>query len=57
MQEYNDTRKIEDLDPRVLAEAIEIARKLQANASDGSIIFEDITKLFYYMLKVIFRTT
>ncbi len=44
MQEYNDTRKIEDLDPRVLAEAIEIARKLQANASDGSIISEDITK-------------
>jgi hypothetical protein len=44
MKEYNDTRKVEDLDPKILAEAIEIARNLQANSSNNSVASKDITK-------------
>ena len=44
MKEYNDTKKVEDLDPKVLAEAIEIARNLQANSSNNSVASKDITK-------------
>ena len=34
MEKYNDTKKVEDLDSKILAEAIEIARKLQADSSN-----------------------
>jgi len=44
MQEYNDTKKVENLDPKVLAEAIQIAKKLQANSSDNSVVSKDLTK-------------
>ena len=44
MQECNDTKKVENLDPKILAEAIEIARNLQANSSDNSTISKDLIK-------------
>ena len=43
MRKYDDTKKVEDLDPKVLAEAIEIARNLQANSSDNSVASKDLT--------------
>ncbi len=44
MKEYSDNKKVEDLDPRVLSEAIEIARKLQSSSSEGNFSEKDLTQ-------------
>ena len=44
MKEYSDNKKVEDLDPRVLSEAIEIARKLQSSSSEGNFSEQDLTQ-------------
>ncbi|MFQ3307145.1 MAG: hypothetical protein ACI8ZF_000386 [Candidatus Midichloriaceae bacterium] len=35
MKDFNDTRKVEDLDPKTLSQAIAIAKKLQAKLEGG----------------------
>ena len=59
MNHYNDTKKVEDLDPKTLAEAIEIARKLQIKMEGGNpdILKDDLheyrnilTKLLEYLM-------
>lgn len=54
MRKYSDNKKIEDLDPKILSEAIEIARKLQSSSSEGHFSEQDLIqhkKIFAKLLE------
>ena len=44
MRKYSDNKKVEDLDPKVLSEAIEIARKLQTDSSNSNFSAKDLNQ-------------